>query len=47
MTQEQLQQIAAKAQDSILSSIDTYVQSAAEELGIADEISDSEWEQLV
>jgi hypothetical protein len=47
MTPEQLDQIAKAVQDSLLNSLDMYVQSAMEELGITEEISDDDWQTLV
>ena len=47
MTNEQLNQIAAAVQNSLLSSMDSYVQSAIEELGIKEEVSDDDWQTLV
>ena len=47
MTPEQLDQIAKAVQDSLLNSLDMYVQSAMEELGITGEISDDDWQTLV
>jgi len=47
MTPEQLDQIASVAQKSILNSLDMYIQSATEQLGISEEISDDDWQTLV
>jgi hypothetical protein len=47
MTPEQLDQIAKAVQDSLLNSLDIYVQSAMEGLGITEEISDDDWQTLV
>ena len=47
MTQEHLDQIASVAQKSLLNSLDMVVQSAIEELGITEEVSDEEWQTLV
>jgi hypothetical protein len=47
MTPDQLDQIANAVQDSLLNSIDREIQSATEQLGIAEEISDDDWQTLV
>ena len=47
MTPQQLQQIAGKVKDSLLSSLDWQIDSAARDLGIEEEISDEEWQELV
>ncbi|MCP9832197.1 hypothetical protein KBZ14_14875 [Synechococcus sp. HJ21-Hayes] len=47
MTSEQLDQIAKAVQDSLLNSLDMYAQSAMEELGITEEITDDDWQTLV
>ena len=43
MTPDHLDQIAKAVQDSLLNSLDREVQSAAEHLGITEEISDDDW----
>ena len=47
MTPDHLDQIAKAVQDSLLNSLDREVQSAAEHLGITEEISDDDWQTLV
>ena len=47
MNPEQLDQIAKAVQNSLLNSLDMYVQSAMEGLGITEEISDDDWQTLV
>ena len=47
MTPDQLDQIAKTVKNNLLNSLDREIQSATEQLGITEEISDDDWQTLV